>query len=199
MFPFSVGVAPQTERYEKALDVLFSLLPPRPRAWTLCETYIEQASWIFRPLKRDEIIDEVLTPIYNEKKERENAKLEAIHRTSPHKLAVMFMIFAQGALVDLTLPPYNAEAENYHHYARAALSLRSVFDSPAIETVQTIVYMAYYRGNTGKRYSLDSVWTLMSLGAKLAQSVSLDFYQQTQPSVTDVPFGIHTLDWIAWV
>jgi hypothetical protein len=173
VFPFSVGCAGKSKSYDRALEILFSLLPPRPRAWSLCETYIEQASWMFRPLKRDEIIDDVLTSIYNAKKDRENPKSGATHDISPHKLAVMFMIFAQGALVDLTLPAYNAEAENYHHYARAALSLRPVFDSPAIETVQTIVLMATYRANTGKRYSLDSCWTLISLGAKLAQSIGL--------------------------
>jgi hypothetical protein len=82
------------------------------------------------------------------------------------------MIFASGALVDLTLPAYNSEAETYSLYARAALSLRSVFDSPVIETVQSIVLMAYYHSNAGKRYTLDGVWTLFSLGAKLAQGVS---------------------------
>lgn len=181
LFPFSIGTAAKSETCGKALDLLFSLLPPRPRAWSLCETYIEQASWMFRPLKRDEIIDDVLTSIYNAKKDRENPNSKATHDISPHKLAVMFMIFAQGALVDLTLPAYNAEAENYHHYARAALSLRPVFDSPAIETVQAVVLMATYRANTGKRYSLDSCWTLLSLGAKLAQSVGPILCQRIQP------------------
>jgi hypothetical protein len=50
--------------------------------------------------------------------------------------------------------------------------MRSIFDSPVIETVQAIVIMAYYHSNAGKRYTLDSVWTLLSLGAKLAQGVS---------------------------
>jgi hypothetical protein len=171
-FPFSSGYAPNSELYRQSMNILFSCLPPRPRAWALCETYLEQASWIFRPLKRDELIDDVLTPIYNAKKEREDPNSEGPHDISSHKMAVLFMIFAQGALVDLTLPPYNDAAEEYHQLARAALSMRSIFDSPAIETVQAIVIMAYYHSNAGKRYTLDSVWTLLSLGAKLAQGVS---------------------------
>jgi hypothetical protein len=170
LFPFSAGCALHSEKYQEALHILFACLPPRPRAWALCETYMEQASWIFRPLKRDEIIDDVLTPIYNAKKD--DADYEGIKHVSPHKMAVLFMVFASGALVDLTLPPYNAEAEEYHLYARAALSMRSIFDSPAIETVQAIALMSFYHNNAGKRYTLDSVWTLQSLGAKLAQSVS---------------------------
>lgn len=145
---------------------------------------------MFRPLKRDEVIDDILTPIYNAKKDRESSNPEATYDISPHKFAVMFMIFAQGALVDLTLPAYNAEAENYHHYARACLSLRPIFDSPAIETVQAIVLMAYYRSNTGKRYSLDSCWTMVSLGAKLAQSVGPESSTtKLGLQVTDEPFG----------
>lgn len=172
IFPFSSGCALHSKKYETAMDILFSCLPPRPRAWALCETYMEQGSWIFRPLKRDEIIDDILTPIYNVKKARDDVNSEATTHISAHKMAVLFMIFASGALVDLTLPPYNVEAESYHQYARAALSMRSIFDSPAIETVQAVVLMAYHHNNAGKRYTSDSVWTLMSLGAKLAQSVS---------------------------
>src|SRR6202050_1988 len=124
-FPFSSGCAPNSQTYQRAMNILFSCLPSRPRAWALCETYMEQASWIFRPLKRDEIIDDILTPIYNAKKEREDRNSEAPKNISAHKIAVLFMIFASGALVDLTLPAYNVEAENYHQYARAAMSLRS--------------------------------------------------------------------------
>lgn len=171
MFPVGSGCAPESEIAENAMDMLFESLPPRPRAWSLCETYMEQASWLFRPLRREEIIDDLLTPIYNAKEEREDPNCSVRTQTSPHKFAVLYLIFAQGALVDLTLPPYNEEAENYHHYARAALTLRSIFDSPMIETVQAIVLLAYYHSNAGKRYTQDSVWTLISLGAKLAQSV----------------------------
>jgi hypothetical protein len=175
-FPFSGGIAPLSRTYKEAMEFLFSCLPPRPRAWALCETYLEQATWIFRPLKRDEIINDVLTPIYNAKKDMEDPNSETKHDISAHKMAVLFMLFAQGALVDLTLPPCNSEAENYHFYARAALSLRSVFDSPMVETVQAIVLMAYYHSNAGKRYTLDSVWALLSLGAKLAQGVSRKYH-----------------------
>lgn len=172
IFPLGTGCASGSEMFENAMSMLFECLPARPRAWSLCETYMEQASWLFRPLRRDEIIDDILTPIYNAKKEREDPNYSSKTDISPHRFAVLYLVFAQGALVDLTLPPYNEEAENYHHYARAALTLRSLFDSPMIETVQAIVLMAYYHSNAGKRYTQDSVWTLVSLGAKLAQSVS---------------------------
>jgi hypothetical protein len=172
IFPFNSGSAVHSEKFEEAIRILYACLPPRPRAWALCETYMEQAAWIFRPLKRDEIIDDILIPIYKAKTEGEELNYEAVKAINPHKVAVLYMIFASGALVDLTLPAYNTEAENYHQYARAALSMRSIFDSPVMESIQAIALMAFYHSNAGKKYSLDGGWTLLSLGAKLAQSVS---------------------------
>ncbi|KAG6857340.1 hypothetical protein H0H87_005643 [Tephrocybe sp. NHM501043] len=103
VFPF--GGHDSSETYEKALNLLFGYLPSRPRAWSLCETYMEHASWVFRPIKRDEIIDEILSPIYKSMKERRATDSPGLHTILPHKLAVLFLVFALGALVDLTLEP----------------------------------------------------------------------------------------------
>lgn len=167
-FPFGTG---GTWNTEKSLDIIYSLLPCQPRAWTLVETYMEHASWLFRPIKREELINDILSPVYKYLKERQDPISDASHYVSPHKLAVLFMIFALGALVDLTLPPYSAEAESYFHLSRAALSLRSVFDSPEMATVQAIVLMASYHSLGGRKYTMDSCWSLISFGAKLSQSV----------------------------
>ncbi|KAG6837547.1 hypothetical protein H0H93_007728 [Arthromyces matolae] len=170
-FPFSVPTSP--EKYEEALDILFGYLPSQPRAWSLCETYIEHASWAFRPLKRDEIIDDTLSPIYKSLKERRATNFPGPHTIFPHKLAVLFLIFALGALVDLTLEPYNAEAIKYVHLSRACLSLRSIFESPEVTTVQAVVLMGAFHGLAGKRYTLDGSWSLTTLGCKLAQCIGL--------------------------
>ncbi|KZP10249.1 hypothetical protein FIBSPDRAFT_838684 [Athelia psychrophila] len=174
-FPMGVGCASNSQLFEDAMDTLFACLPPTTRAWSLFETYMENASWVFRPVGREHLIEDILTPIYTAKKEREDPESAADAETeiSPHKLAVLYFIFAQGAISDFTLPPYNTEGEQFYHYALAALSLRSVFDSPVLETVQAVLLMGHYHSSAGEKYSRDSVWTLMSLGAKIAQSVSL--------------------------
>lgn len=92
-FPFGLDVNLNTE---KALDMLFSYLPPQARAWSLFETYLEQASWVFRPLQREEIVDEILTPIYKSLKQRQDTNCAEPHSVAPHKLAVLFLIFALG-------------------------------------------------------------------------------------------------------
>jgi hypothetical protein len=87
------------------LELILTYLPPQPRAWSLYETYMEHASWLFRPLKRDEMVDEILSPIYKAVKEKKMYGLRAIESISPHKVAVLFLVFTLGALVDLTLEP----------------------------------------------------------------------------------------------
>ncbi|KAK0230819.1 hypothetical protein IW262DRAFT_1261635 [Armillaria fumosa] len=170
-FPFT---ADGSVNWEKALDTLIDHLPERPRAWALCETYLEHASWSFRPIQRDEIVDDILTPAYRCAKERKNGAVTAAQTISSHKLAVLFILFAIGSLVDLTLEPYNYDSEHYYHLSRAALSLRSLFDSPEIATVQAVVLIASYHGMGGQRYTMDSTWNIMSLGAKLAQTKITD-------------------------
>ncbi|KAF7984951.1 hypothetical protein HWV62_9883 [Athelia sp. TMB] len=175
IFPMGIGCDSNSQTYATAVDALFASLPPMPRAWSLLEAYLENASWVFQPIRREIIIEDILTPIYNAKREHEDPEAtgKAWAHLSPHKIAVLFLIFANGAVVDLTLPPYNAEGEEYYHYARAALTLRSIFDSPLIETVEAIILMAHYRSSAGERYSRDSTWTLIGLGAKLAITIGL--------------------------
>jgi len=171
--------------FEQQLDVIFEYLPPEPRAWSLCETYIEQASWGFRPIKRDELIEDVLSPIYKAVKLKNASQCFDHLKLSPHKFAVLFAVFGSGALVDLTLEPcefylsglslhisvrpiVSKEAEIYHHVARACLSLRSVFDSPDICTVQAVLLLAKYASDMGgMRYTMHSsvslAWSIACL------------------------------------
>ncbi|KAL4249924.1 hypothetical protein ABKN59_002007 [Abortiporus biennis] len=161
---------------DEIMDKLESHLPPQPRAWSLCEAYLEHFTWWFRPIKRDELIDDILIPIYktvndpNLKGYRAPFTLET---RCPHLLAVLFSVLAIGALMDLTLPACSAEAEKYYRLARAAMSLRSIFDSPEIETVQGVALLAAYHSIATSRYSVESAWSMMSLAAKLAQGLGL--------------------------
>ena len=160
---------------DEILRRLEAELPPRPRAWALCEAYLAHFSWWFRPVKRDELINEILSPIYKTVGDPNNQG--GYHPKSgcggrcPHLLAVLYFILAVGALVDLTLQPCSAEAEKYYRLGRASLSLRSILDSPEFETVQAVSLMASYHSLCSSRYSVESAWSLASLACKLAQAV----------------------------
>ncbi|KAF9226456.1 hypothetical protein BS17DRAFT_748181 [Gyrodon lividus] len=168
LLPFGIGGFSDEDQLREVLGSLFNLLPPYPRATTLCETYLENAAWIFRPISREELIDEILVPVYALAQDRKKRS-----EVSPHTLAVLYMVFAHGALTDLTLPPYNTEAENYFHLGRLALSSQSVFDLPSTQTLQAVCLMAYYHSNGGRRCTLDSAWSIIALANKLAQSMGL--------------------------
>ncbi|KAG1874537.1 fungal-specific transcription factor domain-containing protein [Suillus subalutaceus] len=172
--PFSLTGIPDHDQCQSILGSLLSLLPPYPRASALCETYMEHAAWIFRPIKREELIDDILSPVYALAQKRRSNTSESEAECPEHTIAVLYMVFAQGALMDLTLPSCNQEAEDYFHLGRVALSLRSVFESPAIHTVQALALMGYYYSNRGKQYALSSAWSIISLASKLAQSVYRD-------------------------
>ncbi|KZP20104.1 hypothetical protein FIBSPDRAFT_932524 [Athelia psychrophila] len=167
------GCAAGSDTFENAMNMLFAGLPPRLRAWSLCETYLEHFACHMQLVTRRDLIEDILTPIYNAKKEREDLACEPHTQISPHRFALLYLVFARGILADLTLPAYHADGETYHHYARAAMALRSFIDSPTVETVQAIVLMANYRSCAGERYTRDNVWALGSLGCKLAQSIGL--------------------------
>ncbi|KAF8074719.1 fungal-specific transcription factor domain-containing protein [Lyophyllum atratum] len=186
LFPFTK----RQRSSSKTLALLESHLPPQDRAWSLCDSYLKHAANFFRPIKRDELFDSFMPGVYAaaasatrhsggdasgkfEPGTRRTASGD-VTKNTPHALATLYFLFALGALLDLTLPPYNAEAEHYYELARAALSLRVVFDSPQLDTVQAMGLMATYHCLAGKKYSRDSAWCVMSFAAKLAQGVHRD-------------------------
>ncbi|KAF8229501.1 hypothetical protein L208DRAFT_1480574 [Tricholoma matsutake] len=185
LFPFTTHKTPNPN----TLELLESMLPTHERALSLSESYLLHAAFFFRPVKRHELINILIPMIYIAASDRAKARINAnasspdstqscetacVDTYSPHALATLFFVFALGAVLDLNLPPYNSEAEHYYHLGCAAMSLRSVFDSPQIDTIQAIGLMATYHVSGGKKYTRDSAWCLMSCTAKLAQSVHRD-------------------------
>jgi hypothetical protein len=167
-FPFGFPAA-----IEEALDLMYEFLPPQPRAWSLCEIYYEHVTFVFNPIKREELINEILSPVYKFLKSRENGTPELIHPVSPHQLAVLFIVFALGTLTDLTVPFLHPDAKKYFHLCKAALSCRPVIDSPEISTIQAITLMAVFHNFGPSTTTLDGAWVLISLAVKLGQSVCI--------------------------
>ncbi|KAF8204406.1 fungal-specific transcription factor domain-containing protein [Mycena galopus ATCC 62051] len=145
-----------------------TLLPPYARAVELCEAYLGHGALFFRPIKRDELLGPFLQGIYAPDATEGDGDSDA-----PHALATLFFTLALGALLDLRLPPYSAEAERFYGAGRSALGLHAVYDSPLVDTVRAIGLMATYHTHAGKKYSRNSAWCLMSIAAKLAQSIGL--------------------------
>jgi hypothetical protein len=148
-----------------ALRVLELHLPPRERASSLAQYYIDHASFFYRPVKREELFDCILPRAYPSSPTQLGqcpSEQNVGESLRPHELATLFFIFALGALLDLNLPPYNAEAEHFYESGRAALSLKAVYESPSIDTVRAMGLMATYHCHAGRKYSRDSAVRILS-------------------------------------
>lgn len=209
VFPFEDG-------RQRMQGVIESFLPHYTRAVELCNLYLTQGPWFFGPISRPQVFEELLPLIYNtgspvnrasyspEQNFMPGQNFAAQSRHSspqsstgssetarPHDLALLFIIFATGALVDTKLPPppNNAEAEHYYQLTRAALTLDPILDrAPSITTVQTLASMAIYQGMALKEDSIESTWSMMGLTCKMAQSVRIlrrSFWTCTDMILTD--------------
>ncbi|KAF9263295.1 hypothetical protein L218DRAFT_1077293 [Marasmius fiardii PR-910] len=174
-FPFNGG----TWDVPHSLGMILSFLPSKLRAWSLCETYLIQGTMTSKVILRDELIDEILTPVYRYVESLDpNGSLmsdedEDAIPISPHRLAILFFVFAIGSLLDLTIPPYSVEAENFFELGRACLSLRTVFASLEIGTVQALALASLYHSHGGPRFSPETSWCIMGLCARLIYRLGL--------------------------
>lgn len=170
---------PPNASVTEVLAIIESHMPQFMRASSLCETYLENFSWILRVVVRVQIVEELLPSCYRGSGPLGGARLSATEgetqfgATCIHELALLLMIFAAGALADLTLPPYNDEAERYYQLALAALSLTRVIGAPTIPAIQTVAIMAAYNAHCGRNDTLDLAGSLFSLAANLGISMGL--------------------------
>lgn len=168
-FPFTPFGPPQAVQ-----DMIRNCLPSWERALELSKTYLDQAAWLFHAISRTQLIDEMLPVIYKKQPPSDPAH----EYSGPHDLAVLFMVFSVGALVDLTQEPYNAEAEHYYQLAKAAICLQSVLETPELTTIQALHLMSIYNAMSqndmvGSETSMELSWSLIRLSMQLSQIVRL--------------------------
>ena len=166
LFPFTSKTRPNLNK----LELLEAYLPSMDEALDLCNCYIDHGTYFFRPIQRDELFDILLPGVYNAAAGRRAVRLDDgssppsdieeghsnMKRSAPHALASLYFIFSLGALLDLERPPFNSDAERFCDLGRAGLSLRSVYESANMDTVQAMGLMATYHTLAGKKYSRDS-------------------------------------------
>lgn len=155
-----------------------SHLPSWERATHLSEVYLTNAAWLFQGVTREQLVDEMLPAIYNRPR-RAISEEERPYQdySGPHDLSLLFLIFAVGALVDLSQEPYNAEGEHYHILAKAALCLQPVLEKPSLVAIQALYLLSVYTAMCGdstrdRGTTIETSWSLVTLAAQLAQTVS---------------------------
>ncbi|KAI0065627.1 hypothetical protein BV25DRAFT_1714330 [Artomyces pyxidatus] len=158
-FPFA-GV---DKSVEEVRATLFSYLPDAATAQNLADIYYRNAAWMYMPIEQNDFYESILTRVYEPQAGSED-------RIESHRLAVIYMILAIGALVDLDRPPHSYDANHYYHLGRAALAVDSIFEEQSIPAIQALVLMSHFMFLSdidGPR------WALMGLVVKLAHSCGL--------------------------
>ncbi|KAK7052073.1 Zn(2)-C6 fungal-type domain-containing protein [Favolaschia claudopus] len=192
-----------------------SHLPSRRHARKLVQCYFSQLAWLFRGVTQGQVVD-MMRGVYaaygsrhdsaspgeleeveerGEEEEDGDDRDEDEDYTGPHDLALLFLIFAAGALVqppahggtedDVHRREVGAEAEHLHQIARAALALQPVLEKPSLVTIQALhllsIYISlaspgtvrYKNGEEDADTSMEMTWSLITLAAHLSQTIGL--------------------------
>ncbi|KAH8997103.1 fungal-specific transcription factor domain-containing protein [Lactarius hatsudake] len=156
------------------INTIKDFLPPWDHALAMAEFYLANATWVFRSVTRQQLINEMLPAIYGKR------TAYADDHNGPHDLALLFGVFALGSVMDVSLPnsASESEGEHYHQLALAALSQQPVLEKPSVVTIQTLhisaVYSAMLGGDvSGGESTLESTWSLVAVACYLAQTIGL--------------------------
>ncbi|KAJ3711658.1 hypothetical protein DFJ43DRAFT_1107326 [Lentinula guzmanii] len=137
-----------------------SFLPPIERAIALCDTFLENLSWMFHIVSRQLLISELIPAIYQG---------SALY--GPHDLALLFSVLAIGVLVDLSVEPYHLESQHFYQLAQAALVLQSVMTESSVVTIKVLHLMSIYNGLSGHESNLERSYALINLASKVATQI----------------------------
>ena len=143
-------------------------LPDSAKASALCESYISGYTWFFRPLSRDELFQELLTPVLSHRSPGGHPDASQ-SLAQPHRMAVLFFVFAVAASMDQSYVP---ESYRYYQLGRMALSMHSVFNAPRLDTIQAVSLMAAYTSNSDGKNAVEEGWSYLGIAIRLAISVS---------------------------
>jgi hypothetical protein len=85
------------------------------------------------PIQKDDL-DALLAEVYPD-----GQRPTTLQDANLHRLSLLFMVFAIGALFDIERPLCPSEAEEYHSLARAALCGEQIFNNTTLDCVQSMV------------------------------------------------------------
>lgn len=158
------GAFPLTNIQNARAEAYFRLLnwlPPSQQAWALVEQYYAGAAWLFLLIPKEELRVSIFVPAYSPS----GAQLPL------HDLAVLFMVLATGALMELKSAP--APPTTYYHLARVALGLDSVIDHPTLQAIRAIHMMSTFAQMADLPNCTTVCYSLIGLAARLCHMLGL--------------------------
>ncbi|KAH7869540.1 uncharacterized protein C8R40DRAFT_739420 [Lentinula edodes] len=138
---------------------IHSFLPPIERAIALCDTFLENLSWMFHIVSRQLLVSELIPAIY-----------QGTSLYGPHELALLYIVLAIGVLVDLSIEPLNLESQHFYHLARAALVLQPVLTESSVTTIKVLHMMSIHNGLSSQE-NLEQSYALINLAGQIATQI----------------------------
>ncbi|KAF8524198.1 fungal-specific transcription factor domain-containing protein [Gautieria morchelliformis] len=163
LFPFPPSVPGEPLNGDRFLPYL----PDYPEAVRICDVYFNDFSWCSLPIQKDDL-DALMTEMYPNGQRSTNLQDANLHR-----LSLLLMVFAIGALFDIEKPLCPSEAEEYHSLARAALCGEQIFNNTTLDCVQSMSLMVWYMRMCPGRRSTGYLWAFSGLLSKLVQAIGL--------------------------
>ncbi|KAF9522689.1 fungal-specific transcription factor domain-containing protein [Crepidotus variabilis] len=163
-FPFATTIGASADGVRQSI---LGSLPTAYAAKDLIMTYYRHAAWLYHPIKRPDL-EQIYLQIYDPELSSSGPRPNVMIHS--HSLAVLCMVLALGALVDLSKPKMSSESNQYFQLGRAALSLDSVLEEHSIHAIQALVLMSHFMffGEMS-----NDRWVTLGMVVKLAQSIGL--------------------------
>lgn len=159
----------------RSTNKLLWYLPDKGRAWYLAEIYLNYNGWSPTFVSRDELFNDLLTPVYRllSRLDAEDYSEDTVRiPIASSRLAVLFFVFAHASLSDLSLPRFHVDSEYYFDLGRASLALFPTLTAPDISSVQALGLASLFLAYGGPRHDMEGAWSYMAITVKLSHTVS---------------------------
>lgn len=149
---------------ESLVSETLNHLPSLQEAVRLCDIYSEYGKFIYSPIPRPELNDQVFGTVYQAKPFNSSEYF--------HALSLLFIIFAIATFFDTNAQPYSTQAQIYYHLSRTALSFAPPYRETTLASIQTLIHMALYL-DLSDSGSPDSAWMYIGHAVRLGYSIGL--------------------------
>ncbi|KIK58189.1 hypothetical protein GYMLUDRAFT_45397 [Collybiopsis luxurians FD-317 M1] len=145
---------------------IFSLLPPLSEAIRLCELYLEHGKYMYTPLLRTELFDDILYCIY---RSDSFDRLECYH-----SLSLLFAIFALASLFNPDLPSCSIQAQEYFFLSKAALGFSPPQSHTTLKSIWCTVHLAQFlEFSDWEAMGSTAGWSFVGHAVRMGSSIGL--------------------------
>ncbi|EPQ60077.1 hypothetical protein GLOTRDRAFT_123836 [Gloeophyllum trabeum ATCC 11539] len=142
---------------------LLQALPPLSEACRLCEIFLEHGRYMYCPLPREEVFDEILSSVYR-------AGLPTLD--APDAVALLFILLAHATYADPARAPYASASDDFYILSRVALNLMPPLRETTVMWVRAFAYQAQYT-ELRDFEGTSMPWIDISNAFKFGQSIGL--------------------------